>query len=77
MAVEKEEAFEHAHSDLPLSLGRCLFSYEASIANSCCVLHFMSHGKFARLKVILEEIFPLFFTGVVKGRERHPWEQGK
>ena len=39
IAAEKEEAFEHAHSDLPVSLGRCLFSYEAGIANSCRTLH--------------------------------------
>ena len=36
----KEEAFEHAHIDPPVSLGRCLFSYEAGIANSRRVLHF-------------------------------------
>ena len=28
LTVEKEEAFEHAHSGLPVSLGRSLFSYE-------------------------------------------------
>ena len=38
-AAKKEEAFKHAHSGLPLSLGRCLFSYEAGIANSRHLLY--------------------------------------
>ena len=36
---KKEEAFEHAHSGLSLSLERCLFSYETGITNSCRLLH--------------------------------------
>ena len=39
MAAKKEEAFEHVHSGRLLLLGRCLFSYEAEIANSCRLLH--------------------------------------
>ena len=39
MAAEKEEAFQYVHSELLLSLGRCLFSNDVGIGNSCRILH--------------------------------------
>ena len=55
---KKEDLFEHAHSDLPVSLGQCLFSYEAGIANIYHILHLWATVLYARLKAVLEEKFP-------------------